>query len=394
MNHYTRIVTILIVLLYLCCNFYISVYFNYESLNSVGFLFGHSFHWHTIALSTMTNCIVFLISQCFAIIQKPTKLVFIPTFVPFNIIYNHYSVATPNNSKYDNRFTIVNNDKYSFNDTNTLEINENETLLYVMCCRTDNDLFLKISYYLFSKPCFCVCGSYFIFLTIFCMMANIYKNMYVAIFLYVLVTIVITIAILSLNYQILKFITKKFMFWWKIQDACVFAIMEIFTAVKASHYGDSTLWCILLSIYAFNVVITVFAISSIKAYVSSNNWKKLNIIVINTIIVMPGIASFIYVAIAWFINDSFDYVITVNSKLTNYSFEISCKTILIEKSIDLAIFFMSQLYDNIRYGSRMNGIQVKGEVERKWNKYKIDGDANSQLQTELINVSSEAVLTT
>ena len=43
---------------------------------------------------------------------------------------------------------------------------------------------------------------------------------------------------------------------------------------------------------------------------------------------------------------------------------LSLNTLLIEKSIDLSIFFLSQLYTNIKYGSK--GIAVTGYINKNW----------------------------
>ena len=60
-----------------------------------------------------------------------------------------------------------------------------------------------------------------------------------------------------------------------------------------------------------------------------------------------------------------EYIIHVDG---NNNIELRLRTIAMEKSIDLAIFFLSQLFNNIRFGA--NGVIVNGYVTKNWKKMK------------------------
>ena len=78
-----RIFIIIIYAMYLCYFYYFVVYFRFTSLDVIGYVFGYSFHWQTIAISTMNSAIIFLLSQTFGAIIRPNKLLFMQTFIAF-----------------------------------------------------------------------------------------------------------------------------------------------------------------------------------------------------------------------------------------------------------------------------------------------------------------------
>ena len=68
-------------------NFYYTIFISDEYISSdvIGYLFGYPFHWHTVTVLCMNNAMTFLLTQMYHVIRKPTKLVFIPTLIPFKI---------------------------------------------------------------------------------------------------------------------------------------------------------------------------------------------------------------------------------------------------------------------------------------------------------------------
>lgn len=79
------IFVISIYLLYFCYTYYYVINFECASLDKVGSIFNCSFHWHTIATTCMNSAIIFLLSQVYSHIRKPSKLVFIPSLIVFKI---------------------------------------------------------------------------------------------------------------------------------------------------------------------------------------------------------------------------------------------------------------------------------------------------------------------
>lgn len=206
-------------------------------------------------------------------------------------------------------------------------------------------------------------------------------NGYVCIVLFIIQQMTVIVAMLGLNTQIFKFIAQKLVFWWKLLNTCV---VNICIAIISSH-NHNDYWnlenttitqCYVIAILNGLVALTaVICISSIQAFINSTKHAK---IVSNLIILLPIVWS-IGNFISYFTNQNNEYVINISIGHES-TIKLSLRTVIMGKSIDLSIFFLSQLYTNTISG--LKGIQVTGYVSKKWkriNKYSDVSDTSIQL---------------
>ena len=244
---------------------------------------------------------------------------------------------------------------------------------------------------LFSSTAFWICSIYGIGYAIITAIINYDINGYVFIALLVLLEIAVVVPVLSFNVQIVKFATSTFVFWWKLLDACIFYIMyQVIEYTNHTYewsftYTDSLVECWILAVAGGLVIITaVMAISSSQAFINSLKHKKL----VCNMLIMSAIIYFMYHAVSYFIDDGDDYNIHISS--LGWDFRLSCRTAVVSKAIDCSIFFLTQLYQSIRFG--FSGIYVTGFVQRRWQKirrYKVQqhDQFESTHSVQLINVT-------
>lgn len=206
---------------------------------------------------------------------------------------------------------------------------------------------------------------------------------------YVITTILELVINLSFNYTIVKHILKTFTFWWKIQDTIVFIVIQAIYTYKAHWYSDSYTVILMLLLF-FRVCSYVFMIANISALIIVNSNKFIKLFIINGLIVI-AIAFNLWVAWYWFtVQTSYPIILCDTNGLMNSACILDTATIMIEKKIDLAVFFMLQLYSNIVHG--IDGIAVTGVVAVKWkthtskphNVIPDDSTTNVELQAQLI----------
>ena len=102
-------------------------------------------------------------------------------------------------------------------------------------------------------------------------------------------------------------------------------------------------------------IMIVVVVSTIQALAVTMN-SKWHAIIVSNFLVIDAIIYYMYFSVNYFIHSSRDCTFL----------NLSLNTLIIEKGIDLSIFFLSQLYDNIKYGSK--GIAITGFVNKKWKK--------------------------
>lgn len=397
----------------LFCGFAIfeSVYFhwylaNTNSLDEVGKLLGQPFHWQTLGVATITNVVAFMIVQFYLNIKYPTKLILIPTFVPFkftndsndlnyNYNYNDSDKLDANNINLDLIERIENCDNAI---KIAIAIDKKHSLLQIVIKLCKCNKMGKISQYmqsiLSSKYVLLACMLFWTMsaaidsLRLFGILPFDVNNSYVGAIELSLAVVIISLLIINLNLNgtIIKLILQTFTFWWKMQDAVLFVIAEAIYRYKVDLYNISS--TISLSVLVFtDVCLYVFMIAGIRALIigSSKFVKKL----MSNGLIMVGIIQNLVIALYWFFLLDTDYEISLwkKSGLIN-SATLSTVTIMIEKKIDLSIFFMLQLYSNILNGA--HGIDITGLVNIKWKKLNTkvrssDGSApNVELQAQLL----------
>ena len=385
-NKYIKLITIILAFLHFLIGYFIESYYSGESTDAIGYLFGYPFHWRTLANSTMTSALVFLIRQIVMIINNPDTLIFIPTFVPFQTInalltlnynYNNSNYINNNNNTIESQTLTSYADSHKTNlvalsQSVSIDINPQETIFTRIFVSNNNDnndnneCGKKIARIIGSTYVLYPSMFYTIFYSIIFIITRGNFNGLIGIILYILFTISCWMGILNFNWFVTKYILSTFVIWWKIQDAVIYIIcyqlIDYYNNISwwELKYNTTITQCwIIIIISAINVITAVFGIGTSKAYITFKFNKRYHWIANGFII--AGILHFIQTAFEYFISQNIDYYILISKK---YSFSLSCRTITIEKSIDICFFFILQLYTNIKYG--LNGIAVTGFVKQKW----------------------------
>ena len=387
-----RIAAIVISVVYLVYYYYFLVYIQFESFQAIGYIFGHEFHWHTLATTCMASALIFLLTQCWNIIRKPSKLSIIPTLILFKTRhYNFNAVGSDldETESESNEIEVVSNrvetdldssarvsdifiDWGNIDSIYQIYINPKQTIYNYVCRCSKTQKSMQSC--LFSTQTFFICAVYAISYVIFTVAIDFEIDGNIFLFLMFCLEISILLPALSLNVQIFKFAASKFVFWWKTLDAFIFYIAyQIIEYTSHSYewsmkYTSSKAQCWIIAIVGFITIMSaVMAISSAQAFIYSLRFKML----VSNLLILSAIIYFLYHSVTYFVSND-DYIINVNlfniNKNDKFVIGLSCRTLVVDKSIDCSIFFLSQLYTNVRIGFK--GIQVTGFVERRWNRIK------------------------
>ena len=402
-HHYLKILCLCVGIgYYTYC--YINIYTlnNDSSKDDMIEIFGENYdNLHSIALTSMFSVIIFMIRQLYFVITKPNKLILTQTFVKFkvvkifsdnlisqtelsssdhatesekseykqnvnNITHIHNTDLKPNKNKNRNRNRNRNRNKFS------VTINRYETTLYRLlnkinkCTSThcDNDKntnicsnALKISQFLDSHY---VWIFVFLFLFLFFIIVSVtdYKLIgWLHLSMLVFVTLILILVNLNINYLIVKYSLRSFVFWWKLQDCIVLMLLELFIDCK-NKIGKFSLENNSLSeAYAmsvFNVIAPALTFSAISMVFGTFMTIRLKLL-------------FIFLAIVYWAHGVVRIFLIDDENDVNISFvdgyNVSCKSSIVAKTFDIILWFVVQLIDQIRFN---NGICVSGKVKRKW----------------------------
>ena len=360
-----KIFSIVCVLIEYIYFYYLKIYIDYESLDVTGSIFNHQFHWHTLANSTMTSAIAFLAIQCYLIIKKPSKLILVATFIQLSFDQND------NNNHKINTNEMINIDITNV-DTKTpiaiIYVNNQHTIFYAICqlLNIGDDKALKISKMLSSKYLLYGCILFLITYGIIGTVTNYNIDGWIRITLNLIGAVIITIFLGNYNFSISKYVSKTFAFWWKLQDGLNYVIMRTIIvyynnglASKTTQSTNVEAWIISI-LSSLGLVTTVIGVTTIKATFvklspKHNKWMSHATIIAAIIVTVQGVIT------TFLSNDDYNINITLNNDSV---IVLSCRTIVIEKGIDLSIFFLQQIYSNIQYGT--DGIEITGVVQTKW----------------------------
>ena len=212
-----------------------------------------------------------------------------------------------------------------------LHINNKDTLHYLICVCNE-----AVAQYLFSKRMF------------FVLVLNCFD------------LIAASICFLSFNCQLFKFYFGTIAYMWKLFDTSIMYIcIEIIDYEKKLYYWSSkntSLQSILIGIInGIPSILVVMAVPSIQALTLTIDSKWKAIVVSNTLIIL-SIICFRFIWMFYFTHQNRDYI----------SLGLSLNTLILEKGTDLSTFFLSQLYTNIKYGSK--GMLINGYVKKNEDK--------------------------
>ena len=373
-----KILIIIVFLSSVCVNYwFVGIIFVSYRRDVISYLFGNPLHWRTINASCISNATVFLLTQLYKSIRRPSKLIFIPTLIQFEETERQTQINKIINISTKDEFER-DNDKDTERDKDInkrnaltqiilpyrLHIHQKDTLYYLICncncvCTNNCDINQEtVVKYLFSKKMFFCIGIYFVAHFISWILTDYTTNAYLQLILNCFDIVAGLICFLSFNYQIFKFYFGTITYMWKLFDTLIMYIcIEIIDYENKLYYWSSKytlLQSILIAILTcIGYMLVVMVVSSIQALTVAINSKWKAIVVSNTLIIM----AIMYMGFTWMF-----YFTHQNQEHTLLSWSLN--TLIIEKGIDLSIFFLSQLYTNIKYGSK--GILLTGYVNKKW----------------------------
>ena len=384
-HKYIRFGAICVVIIYSLVWYYATQYFSYTSINAIGYVFGYPFHWHTLGSSCMTSALFFLGYQGFLAITKPDKLVFIPTFIPFNVkessINSNININTNTNTPEDDIGIIINANRDNYNYNSNVNYNYNDN--YDDAISNASSIDYRVASLTIDRNNTCVsrCGCHnnisrclgssrtfkiiIIYGILYIISVPFPNTPIIYMISVILIPICAIIPIFTFNLTVLKFILRTFVFWWKIGDVIVYWIMyEIEFKHNKSEASSKKEIIIDIVFEGLSLIIFVCVISSHKAIVKKFRYKKFFFCAM----IVFAILYFLSFAIRGFVS-TYDRVININAFNSDYVYIISCRTLLIEKACDLSLFLFSQLVSVMRFG--FDGIQVTGYVTKKWKLNKV-----------------------
>ena len=379
-----KILVLIIFVILLSINFLMvdTVFKGYRQGN-VSYVFGYPLHWQTVNTACINNATVFLLTQLIQSIRRPDKLIFIPTLIKFKETQRQTKM---NKITLDDHKSNSNSLQLSTYGTGRILIAKmvkkmkkieivlpyrlyinNKDRLYYFICVCGNE---QVAKYIFSKTMFrCILIYLVIHLSIW-LWSGYKMNIYLQIVLLCLNIMTGIICMLSFNFQIFKFYARTIAYVWKLVDVIIMVIcMQIIEYQRKNYHWSSkyssTESIIIATLGFFQYILIVIVVSSIQALTViitiHSEWHA--IIISNSLIIM-AIVSFMINTVYYFTHGNENYFI----------WGLSLNTLIIEKGIDLSIFFLSQLYTNIKNGSK--GIAVTGYVNKKWKYIKYNYNYN------------------
>ena len=380
---------------YYCYVYYI-VYFQvfYDDNNDKEFriaIFGKDYNsLQSVAATSLFSVIVFATRQLYFIVMKPKTLALVPTVVQFQDIsvfadnyHSGYSINSINGSEIRNdinrghRVSTVSSVVSVSQTRFFVEIEKKETILYkilLQCCCTCccgggmNEIsVIKIRNIMYNKWWWLFSLLYFIFYFTLAAITNHKFAGWIDLIFNVIQMILIILAILNVNFLSFQYSLRSFVFWWKMQDVIVLTVLEVMVDYqnKSSQfslkYNDIAVAWLISIPYVFVPVFVVMLISMIfGVFIHSR---------IKIFIIVLAIAFFIRTAfVLWIDDDEVDFII--------YSYQLDCNSTIIAKAVDIIVWFIVQLIDQIRYN---NAVIVSGKVKAIWVNDKNEQDKNEKL---------------
>ena len=354
-HRYIRIIAIVITSMWLLYYRFLWI-FQFESSNAIGYIFGRSFHWHTLGSACMTGGLAFLFVQLYNVIRHSSKLNIIQTLVLFDQIKNDNIDNNINKTPgYESKYFLI--------------INSNDAVYNHLCnictcknCIDSNSCSETFKNRLFSTKVFWFCAVYALS---YCTITAITESSIscdIFIVLLVILHFVEIIPMLNMNAQLFRFVASNFVFYWKLGDVLIWRItvefiqysnkIYIWTPGRASNLAEA--YALAIG-FGTSTIMAVVIISSIQTFAFVDSWKYKRL-ALNLSILMA--VSYFMLQGIYLFRSEYDYVIDINIM------QISCRTLGVGKAIDISLFFLSQLYGNVKFG--YNCIFVTGYVERKW----------------------------
>ena len=168
----------------------------------------------------------------------------------------------------------------------------------------------------------------------------------------------------NVNHDHLMYHVQTFVFWWRVQNVVLINVslflirihnkIEFFD-VNKEEYDYSQAIVLSILIFTGYIVVTMNIMLAHGFPLVDEKLKYCLIIIF--------IFWYCYLAIIYYFNNKYDYEILFFEKYFNINLIISCRTMVILKAFDMAVWFAAQLTDQIRFE---NGMPLYGKIEAKW----------------------------
>ena len=349
------------------CYHYIATILNANDTEDIK-LFGYEYKSiHSIIVSASSTVIIFILRQAYYIIKRPNKSILIPAhliFVEKNAVNqrsdDHQRSLVPVLLRNEN----INNSSTAVIDNNTIaniEIDTVETVFYkilvnILCISNQTASVLSVRF-----------NSRIVWMLIFVFVIALYGirlfigipgfGLYLAADIVGLLCFLIPI-LCNLNFEIFKYtLQSSFVFWWRVQDTVALLAVEVLIRYsnKINVFSvEPTDEAITISIFnllqATNGMIFIFLIHGVFL---KTRYKVL--------FILWGIYYWLQTSYtAFFSTDDYEIIFFEN---THYQYVVSCRIIVISKSIDTTIWLIVQLINQIRVP---HGIIATAKVTRHW----------------------------
>ena len=426
-NKKVRLIAVLIALVYFIYLYFITYFGILRSYdNTLHITQKITLNWHSIALSTMSNVLVFAMLQTWYVLTKPNKVVNMPLYVKIievdqlslSVVEHNSSNETTTKEETSTQSLQMHliqhnddvidtegfdvSDDHDIGDSNTsfgldvdyldydddlLQLSRksqillqhfhrqlkikidtrltllNKIILYstCICCKTyiDPRSFKSKLILLF---CFVVLAGYTVNMTF---LSTELKSFSSDICFGIIANVCLIWILLNLNFMILKNTIRTFVFWWKMQDCFVL----IFLTVVINFHNGLFIWSDVDDIndttsdtYIGACWITLFgALAAVFGFAITfliNGFVNVNVVLVGFFIVIAMVYDFMD-GWTYFLDDKHDVVWKIN----HGKIELSSRSLLVAKSVDIFVFLFLQLMQHIQYHSV---IRVSTKVNKHW----------------------------
>lgn len=181
--------------------------------------------------------------------------------------------------------------------------------------------------------------------------------------------------LLHLNYWTAKFLLKQFVFWWKMQNILtiliVVGVIDYHNKVFLWRYSYSSSsdqvwpWTV-HSLYVINGSLGMCVVLLVNGFVLTRlkyGWYKY----IPFILIIIAQMFMVRLVFEYFTHGNHDYTFHLRLGFIEsgqgYGYDVSCRTIVDTKCVDITIWLATQFFNQIRYA---DGIPVYNRVNKKW----------------------------
>lgn len=371
-------------------------------------LFGQKYKsLRSVALSSLSSLIIFLLRQLFYTIRKPTKLLLVPIHATFDhsqsefpeahiqsdMSHAHASELTLNsnlfehqNGDHDGSVNIIHSTNnvsvQSFTQQHKfcIQVDKRQTLLYILLVRFWNMNVARANMISNAANSVCVwifCFGYSLLLFVLVMFTNHRIIGWLQITLNLIQLLTVLVTVFNANILVFEYSLSSFSFWWKVQDVLILAVLEVVMDLKNKNAEFSLNNNSLTEAY---IIATInFLIPFSVVWILSMTFGVFIKLHFKAMFLILAIIYWTKTALRIFFFDN-EKDVTIDM-FSSERFAIDCKSTILSKSFDIVVWLTVLLINQIRVG---DGIIILGKVDKQWIKYKLG--SQKQESDDTINV--------